>query len=270
MARSLTRAGTFDRPRTGPFSAAFEVEVQLYMPNNTVSSSYSNEILGKRIAAENNNLSASMPPKKDGLRLFTTLSQTEEPNYSFKSNTDSSKCSAPGSPVPPTSTWGLFYRATHTLSLNEERLLLRTLNISLTAPGHTPDPYATALRNLLLPVWRRARWAVPIMARQYKRMVESRTYGVPGILTYIDARTRWIDGHVATAAREGARQVVILGAGYDTRALRLQHMPQQLGLGLRSLTVSRDLVSSCFSIKEKLKSFEDSRFCSFLRWTRPT
>jgi hypothetical protein len=180
-----------------------------------------------------------MPPKKDGLRLFTTLSQTEEPNYSLKSNTDSSKSSQLGSPVPATSTWGLFYTATHALSLPEERLLLRTFNISLAAPGHTPDPYATALRDVLLPVWRRARWAVPIMARQYQRLIESRTYGVPGILNYMDARTRWIDAHVTAAAREGARQVVILGAGYDTRALRMQHMAQQLGLGgLPSLTVS--------------------------------
>ena len=31
-----------------------------------------------------------------------------------------------------------------------------------------------------------------------QRLKESRTYGVPGILNYMDARARWIDAHVTT------------------------------------------------------------------------
>lgn len=44
---------------------------------------------------------------------------------------------------------------------------------------------------------------------------------IPGALSSGVARTRYIDELLQQAVRDGARQVVILGAGYDTRALRL-------------------------------------------------
>ena len=42
----------------------------------------------------------------------------------------------------------------------------------------------------------------------------------PGLLPYAVARTAFIDEALAAALRRGILQVVILGAGYDTRALR--------------------------------------------------
>lgn len=51
---------------------------------------------------------------------------------------------------------------------------------------------------------------------------------IPGIAGYLNARTHHIDEVVRTEAAGGARQVVVLGAGYDTRAWRLA---QDLGGG---------------------------------------
>lgn len=45
-----------------------------------------------------------------------------------------------------------------------------------------------------------------------------------GARTSAIARTRWIDDALAEALRQGARQVVILGAGFDCRAYRLPAM----------------------------------------------
>ncbi len=43
----------------------------------------------------------------------------------------------------------------------------------------------------------------------------------PGLLPYAIARTAFIDEALAAALRRGTPQIVILGAGYDTRALRI-------------------------------------------------
>ena len=43
----------------------------------------------------------------------------------------------------------------------------------------------------------------------------------PGLVGFVLCRHRWIDDRLAAAAAAGTRQVVLLGAGYDTRALRL-------------------------------------------------
>lgn len=44
---------------------------------------------------------------------------------------------------------------------------------------------------------------------------------VPGIMLHYLLRKRWIEGHVRASLAEGVAQVVILGAGFDTLALRL-------------------------------------------------
>jgi methyltransferase (TIGR00027 family) len=51
--------------------------------------------------------------------------------------------------------------------------------------------------------------------------------GQQGIFTHVLARTRAIDDTVLAALKEGARQVVILGAGYDSRAYRMQERMQR-------------------------------------------
>jgi methyltransferase (TIGR00027 family) len=59
---------------------------------------------------------------------------------------------------------------------------------------------------------------VPGVARLACRFIDRRW---PGTRTSAAARTRWIDDRLAAAVAVGARQVVILGAGFDARALRL-------------------------------------------------
>jgi methyltransferase (TIGR00027 family) len=44
----------------------------------------------------------------------------------------------------------------------------------------------------------------------------------PGSYCYFLARTQFIDGHLNRAIDNGVRQIVILGAGYDSRASRFQ------------------------------------------------
>eukprot|EP00878_Enallax_costatus_P002294 GHUV01002469.1.p1 GENE.GHUV01002469.1~~GHUV01002469.1.p1 ORF type:complete len:300 (+),score=73.22 GHUV01002469.1:1296-2195(+) len=45
--------------------------------------------------------------------------------------------------------------------------------------------------------------------------------GLPGIVNFIDVRTQWFDAAVKRAIADGIKQIVIIAAGYDTRAYRL-------------------------------------------------
>src|SRR5688572_30752826 len=47
---------------------------------------------------------------------------------------------------------------------------------------------------------------------------------VPGIYQYMNARTHHIDRVLAEDVRRGARQLVLLGAGYDSRPYRLRSL----------------------------------------------
>lgn len=51
-----------------------------------------------------------------------------------------------------------------------------------------------------------------------------RPIGSPSLRAHLAARTRFIDDHVLAAIAAGVTQVVVLGAGYDDRALRF-HSP---------------------------------------------
>ncbi|KIZ07560.1 Putative S-adenosyl-L-methionine-dependent methyltransferase [Monoraphidium neglectum] len=53
------------------------------------------------------------------------------------------------------------------------------------------------------------------------RCLDIKYLGVPGIVNFIDARTQWIDDGMTKALDDGIKQVVIIAAGYDTRAYRL-------------------------------------------------
>jgi methyltransferase (TIGR00027 family) len=160
-------------------------------------------------------MSHNLTKSKQELKLFSTLS-TPQPSATQKNDTQSPE------QQQGTSRWGLFFAATHTLSLPIERLLLKTLNAELGVPGCIVDPYAMAFRYSLLPSWR-YKLTMGILASNYKKIVESSVIGVPGMLTYLDARTRWVDGHVKAAVQsaDGFQQVIILGGGFDTRSLRL-------------------------------------------------
>lgn len=50
----------------------------------------------------------------------------------------------------------------------------------------------------------------------------------PFILDCIPARTRYIDEYVNKCANEGLQQLIILGAGYDTRAYRIEKLKENV------------------------------------------
>ena len=47
---------------------------------------------------------------------------------------------------------------------------------------------------------------------------------VPGTYEYLTARTRFFDEIFVRAAKDKTPQIILLGAGYDTRAIRFQHL----------------------------------------------
>lgn len=59
---------------------------------------------------------------------------------------------------------------------------------------------------------------IPFVRNLVYRIIRFR---IPGALSSGVARTRYIDELLQQAVRNGVKQVIILGAGYDTRALRL-------------------------------------------------
>ncbi|SHG94459.1 class I SAM-dependent methyltransferase [Streptoalloteichus hindustanus] len=80
----------------------------------------------------------------------------------------------------------------------------------LTHTGVLHDPWA---RTMLRP-----RWAV--IARAPRRRPFAR-WGRSTAFTLVAARTRFYDDAVRSAVDQGVRQVVVLAAGYDSRAWRL-------------------------------------------------
>jgi methyltransferase (TIGR00027 family) len=68
------------------------------------------------------------------------------------------------------------------------------------------------------------RWAaslsrLPVVRAAVAAYIDRRQHGV---LASVVARTRLIDDHLEAALRDGMRQIVILGAGFDTRAYRIE------------------------------------------------
>jgi len=59
---------------------------------------------------------------------------------------------------------------------------------------------------------------IPVLVQLECRLIDRRW---PGVRTSAAARTRLIDDRVVAAVASGAQQVVILGAGFDARAIRL-------------------------------------------------
>jgi methyltransferase (TIGR00027 family) len=64
---------------------------------------------------------------------------------------------------------------------------------------------------------------LPAVARLECKLIDRRW---PGVRTSAVARTRFIDDRILEAAAGGARQVAILGAGFDARAFRLPALGQ--------------------------------------------
>jgi methyltransferase (TIGR00027 family) len=70
---------------------------------------------------------------------------------------------------------------------------------------------------LLVPTFLRLLLHVPLVRRFYSRVLAPK-----GIYEYTIARTKYIDAAFREALVEGFEQVLVFGAGFDTRALRFQ------------------------------------------------
>jgi methyltransferase (TIGR00027 family) len=80
------------------------------------------------------------------------------------------------------------------------------------------DPYATLFLDPSLRLVAAAS-SLPIVGSLIPRLVHRQA---PGAISSGIARTKYIDDLVEKTVTEGVEQVIILGAGFDTRALRLQ------------------------------------------------
>ena len=99
---------------------------------------------------------------------------------------------------------------------SETAVLAALARVSAVVDPRFPEPGPdTVVRKLLPPKARRLLWP---FVRNVVRW--SMTRRMPGAYGFVYARTRVIDEHVRQAIAEGARQVVVIGAGLDTRALR--------------------------------------------------
>ena len=88
--------------------------------------------------------------------------------------------------------------------------------------GVFEDPYAERFLPASLRVVA-AGARLPPIREGVSRYIDRRW---PGARTSAVARTRAIDDLLVEAVREGVRQVVLLGAGYDTRALRMPELAE--------------------------------------------
>src|SRR5688572_29058378 len=91
----------------------------------------------------------------------------------------------------------------------------RGLGILLPADGRiAEDPYGAAFSS-------------PVLAGLLDRGHSRSLRAVPGLRTwiiYVQVRTRMLDDAIRELIAAGGRQVVLLGAGYDARALRLPEL----------------------------------------------
>ncbi|WP_081437988.1 class I SAM-dependent methyltransferase [Pseudofrankia asymbiotica] len=100
--------------------------------------------------------------------------------------------------------------------------LFRALESARGQPRLFTDPYAAASlppSHRLVVAAARLPAAGPRLARRVERLIDRRWPGGPRASAV--ARTRLIDDLVTDALAAGARQLVLLGAGYDSRAYRL-------------------------------------------------
>jgi len=67
---------------------------------------------------------------------------------------------------------------------------------------------------------------IPLAGNIVPWLIDTRS--VPGARTVAVARTRFIDERLVAALKQGVKQIVILGAGYDTRAYRIPGIEQSI------------------------------------------
>lgn len=113
----------------------------------------------------------------------------------------------------PFMTWGL--------PTNFLMLTFRTFNRDFDLPNHNADDLAPLLRDSLMPGRGKLHRNKSPLLWAKTRLLDTPWLGLPGIVNFIDVRTQWFDAAVKRAIADGITQVVIIAAGYDTRAYRL-------------------------------------------------
>ncbi|CAL5223896.1 g6492 [Coccomyxa viridis] len=115
---------------------------------------------------------------------------------------------------------GLFWAVGKFRPTNYMILCQRPLNGDLRKPNYNNDYIAPLFRDHLMPA-RKFLYSLPFANSIYKYVVEE-VLGAHGMINYVDARTAWIDDIVKQAQWQGITQVVVIAAGYCTRAYRLK------------------------------------------------
>ncbi|KAI8471935.1 MAG: S-adenosyl-L-methionine-dependent methyltransferase [Monoraphidium minutum] len=109
------------------------------------------------------------------------------------------------------------------VSTAQSLLLMRTYFSEYGLPHANTDTVAPLLRDRMLPQ-EAALIGGGLKGKVRGHLMIAPVLGVPGIGRFVDVRTAWLDGRVAAGLDGGATQVVVIAAGYDTRAYRL-HRP---------------------------------------------
>eukprot|EP01023_Acetabularia_acetabulum_P037892 TRINITY_DN3618_c0_g1_i1.p1 TRINITY_DN3618_c0_g1~~TRINITY_DN3618_c0_g1_i1.p1 ORF type:complete len:393 (+),score=88.68 TRINITY_DN3618_c0_g1_i1:234-1412(+) len=116
--------------------------------------------------------------------------------------------------------WGILKVITKKSPTNYNMLYFRTLNGGLGEENCNNDYIAPLFRDYLMPF---ASWCgkkFPMSLKAARKIVEHPEKGAPGVVNFVDSRTQWFDEQVAQAAADGITQVVVMAAGFDTRAYR--------------------------------------------------
>eukprot|EP00879_Flechtneria_rotunda_P000635 GHRR01000748.1.p1 GENE.GHRR01000748.1~~GHRR01000748.1.p1 ORF type:complete len:385 (+),score=106.17 GHRR01000748.1:472-1626(+) len=113
----------------------------------------------------------------------------------------------------PFMTWGM--------PTNYLMLTFRTYNRDFDLPNHNDDDLAQRLRDTLMPERGRLHRDKSWVLKFKTGLLNTPYLGIPGIVNFIDVRTQWFDAAVKRAIADGIKQIVIIAAGYDTRAYRL-------------------------------------------------
>uniref|UniRef100_A0A383WF02 S-adenosyl-L-methionine-dependent methyltransferase n=1 Tax=Tetradesmus obliquus TaxID=3088 RepID=A0A383WF02_TETOB len=110
-----------------------------------------------------------------------------------------------------------------TLSLPTNHLMLtfRTLPRDFDEPHHNADHLAAKFRNAIMPARGKLHDQRSRLIKINRWFLEMPFLGIPGIVRFIDVRTQWFDEAMEQAFDDGIQQVVVIAAGYDTRAYRL-------------------------------------------------
>ena len=126
-------------------------------------------------------------------------------------------------PAPPPHATGTRFKLLRRLGLNVRAtndmvLIQRQVNYETGARPAFHDPLSSSIRDVRMPA-RACLYAIaPWAWRVYKRVVDTIA---PGCCNYFDARARWLDAVVEAGLSSAATSVVLLAAGFDTRAHRV-------------------------------------------------